>query len=145
MWSDAARTASISVRGAANVAAQGAATQAKFQAAAGPSPYGGRQSRQRGAGGGALMNQRGAAPTGGDVAAHGTAINNVARSMGGNGSQMDTRADKTRIDQLKASSTPAAYATDRASNTIDNISARQSNATMVGDHTTPPALQKYLD
>lgn len=86
-----------------------------------------------------------AAPAAVAAPAHGSGVGSVARTMGGNGSQMDTRADKTRIDQLKASSTPAAYQTDRNSNTIDGLESRYSAGSMVGDHTTPPALQKYLD
>lgn len=134
MWSDAARTASISVRGGANVAAQGAATQASFQAAAGASPYGGRRMSKgkSGAGGGALMNQSGKGmPTGGssNIPAHGNGVAAIAPSMNSQPSQ-PARGSETQQ-------------TDR--NAMDNLVARNyANATMVGDHTTPQALQKYL-
>lgn len=152
MWSDAARAASVAVRGGTsggNVAAQGVAAQGAMNAAASrTNAYAGRGYKGRG---GPAVGQNvktgGSASVGGvPVPTHGTGVDNVARSMGGNGSQQDTRPDKTRIDQLNASSAPInRYQTDRASGTIDNIQARQSNATMVGDHTTPPALQRYLD
>lgn len=125
------------------------ATQASLAATAGPSPYAGRSFRQRGAGGGQFVNQRGGVmPTGGTatVSAHGGGIANVARSMNGNQPSNDTRADRTRIDQMIASSAPVnSYSTDRDSNSIDNMVARNSPGSMVGDHTTPPALRKYLD
>jgi hypothetical protein len=133
-----------------NVATQGAAAQASFRgAASGTNPYGGRQLRQKGAGGGQLMNQpRGAMQTGGSVAspAHGNGIDSVARSMNGSQPVNDTRPDRVAIDRAAARYTPGnSSATERNSNVIDNISARYTPGSMVGDHTTPPALRKYLD
>lgn len=89
------------------------------------------------------MNQKaGAMPTGGSATvapAHGSGVENVARNM-------DTRPDKDFVGKATTAYAAKGGATDQTDhNTIDNISARYSNASMVGDHTTPPALQKYLN
>lgn len=149
MWTDAARSVSAQVRsgpsgggggGGGSVPAQGAAAQNAMVAAsrAAGNAYG-RQIGGKPKGGMAGQSVGRPAPTGGSASvgpapppaapAHGSGVAAVARNM-------------------SAASTPVAATgatTQSDRNAMDNLNARNySNATMVGDHTTPQALQKYV-
>ncbi len=127
MWSDAAREAAALARSGSaggSVAPQAGSAQA--------------------AAGGVGRTAGGSAPSAAnDTPAHSEGVAAVARSM----NNPDTRSDKTSVDHLKAASEPiGSYQTQEDRNTINNISTRNyANSTMVGDHTSPLALQKYLD